>query len=269
MHFNIDPNLPDFILIDRTKLNQILMNLCSNAIKFSPKNSNIKLEAISKNDFIEFSVTDEGIGIPKEKLLTIFDAYEQSDKTITSKFGGTGLGLSIVKKITELMGGNIFVQSEPGIKTCFSVLLPLRPFLIEKEKKENKNVIFNKPYKILIIDDNQMNYEILKLHLRKIGLESFYANNGQKGLEMAIEKEPDLILLDIHMPGMNGIEVRKEILKNNKLIKIPTIVMSADVFSDQKEKVLGVAFSDFISKPINFNELNLILEKNLKEIGKI
>lgn len=268
MHFNIDPDLPDFILTDRTKLNQILMNLCSNAIKFSPKNSNIKLSAVQKNNFIEFSVSDEGIGIPKEKLSTIFEAYEQSDKTITSKFGGTGLGLSIVKKITELMGGKIFVQSEPGVKTCFSVLLPLRPFLIEKEKKENRKVIFDKPFRILIIDDNQMNYEILKMHLRKIGLESFYASDGQKGLELAEQIEPDLILLDIHMPGMNGIEVRKEILKNSKLSQIPTIVMSADVFSDQKEKILGVAFSDFVSKPINFNELNLILEKNLKQNRK-
>ncbi len=111
----------------------------------------------------------------------------------------------------------------------------------------------------------QAYYEILKFHLKKIGLISYYANTGRKGLDLAIEILPEIILLDIHMPEMSGIEVRKEILANPKLNQIPTIVMSADVFSESKEEALGVAFSDFISKPIDFNELNIVLEKNLAQ----
>ncbi len=266
LHYRIDSEIPEFIFLDRTKLNQILMNLCGNALKFTPKNKSIFIEVLKNNSLIEFKVRDEGIGIPKDRQATIFEAFEQSDKTIMGKFGGTGLGLSIVKKMTEIMGGSISVESELDIGTCFTVSLPLKAAELKGKQMEKRGKIkFTYPYKVLIIDDNQMNYEILKFHLKKIGLISYYANTGRKGLDLAIEVLPEIILLDIHMPEMSGIEVRKEILANPKLNQIPTIVMSADVFSESKEEALGVAFSDFISKPIDFNELNIVLEKNLRQ----
>ena len=263
LQYQIDPKLPEFFLMDRTKLNQILMNLCGNAIKFTPPKRGVFLEVLKKENFIEFNIRDEGIGIPKERQSSVFKAFEQSDKTISSNFGGTGLGLSIVKKMTELLNGSITLTSEVNQGTCFSVKFPLKEPVKQdlKEKKFFKK--FETPYKVLIIDDNAMNYEILRFHLKKIGLQTFYANSGEIGVELALSNLPDIILLDIHMPGISGIEVRKRLLENETTANIPTIVMSADVFSESKDTVLEVAFSDFISKPIDFAELDSVLEKNL------
>lgn len=263
LQYQIDPKLPEFFLMDRTKLNQILMNLCGNAIKFTPPKRGVFLEVLKKENFIEFNIRDEGIGIPKERQSSVFKAFEQSDKTISSNFGGTGLGLSIVKKMTELLSGSITLTSEVNQGTCFSVKFPLKEPVKQdlKEKKFFKK--FETPYKVLIIDDNAMNYEILRFHLKKIGLQTYYANSGEIGVELALSNLPDIILLDIHMPGISGIEVRKRLLENETTANIPTIVMSADVFSESKDTVLEVAFSDFISKPIDFAELDSVLEKNL------
>ena len=263
LQYQIDPKLPEFFLMDRTKLNQILMNLCGNAIKFTPPKRSVFLEVLKKENFIEFNIRDEGIGIPKERQSSVFKAFEQSDKTISSNFGGTGLGLSIVKKMTELLNGSITLTSEVNQGTCFSVKFPLKEPVKQdlKEKKFFKK--FETPYKVLIIDDNAMNYEILRFHLKKIGLQTYYANSGEIGVELALSNLPDIILLDIHMPGISGIEVRKRLLENETTANIPTIVMSADVFSESKDTVLEVAFSDFISKPIDFAELDSVLEKNL------
>ncbi|MBP9885628.1 MAG: response regulator [Leptospiraceae bacterium] len=264
--YKLDPDLPDGIIIDRTKLNQILMNLCGNAIKFTPSKKNVLIEAKKNNELIEFIIRDEGIGIPKEKHATVFEAFEQSDKSILGKFGGTGLGLSIVKKMTDLMKGSITLESDFGTGSSFFVSFPLKVSNSQEVGKEKKAKLkFEKAYKILVIDDNAMNYEILRFHLKKLGLNSFYANGGRKGLQMALELKPDIILLDIHMPEMSGVEVKKELLKDSELCSIPTVVMSADVFSDSKNEALEVAFSDFLSKPIDFNELNSILEKNLRD----
>ena len=119
LQYQIDPKLPEFFLMDRTKLNQILMNLCGNAIKFTPPKRSVFLEVLKKENFIEFNIRDEGIGIPKERQSSVFKAFEQSDKTISSNFGGTGLGLSIVKKMTELLNGSITLISKISIeRTC-------------------------------------------------------------------------------------------------------------------------------------------------------
>ncbi|MBK8394389.1 MAG: response regulator [Leptospiraceae bacterium] len=263
--YKIDSTLPDYFLIDRTKLNQVIMNLCSNAIKFTPANGSVYIEAVKVDEMIEFKLKDEGIGIPKEKQARIFEAFEQSDKTISTNFGGTGLGLSIVKKMTEILGGSISLESEINQGSCFSVKFPLKK---STKQSSNEKIVFKKfenPYKVLVVDDNQMNYEILRFHLKKIGLESFYANNGESGLDLAQKILPDIILLDIHMPGISGVEVRKKLSQMEKTASIPTIVMSADVFSEAKNSTLEISFSDFISKPIDFNELNSLLEKNLRK----
>ncbi|MBP7284866.1 MAG: hypothetical protein KBA66_24990, partial [Leptospiraceae bacterium] len=146
LQYQIDPKLPEFFLMDRTKLNQILMNLCGNAIKFTPPKRSVFLEVLKKENFIEFNIRDEGIGIPKERQSSVFKAFEQSDKTISSNFGGTGLGLSIVKKMTELLNGSITLTSEVNQGTCFSVKFPLKEPVKQdlKEKKFFKK--FETPY---------------------------------------------------------------------------------------------------------------------------
>lgn len=263
--YSIDTELPEFIKVDRTKLNQVLMNLVSNAVKFSNGSAKIYLKAKKVDKEILFEVIDEGIGIPKEKHRNVFQAFEQTDNSITSKFGGTGLGLNIVKKIVELMKGKIELESEVGRGSTFKVFIPLIVSSLEKEIQ--KNIIklnFSFKYTVLVIDDNSMNYDILKFHLKKVGLKSMYAEDGEIGLEKAIQEKPDLILLDIHMPKMNGIQVRKALISRKETSSIPVVVMSADVFSENKKEAIEVSFTDFVSKPIDFKELNEVLAKHLK-----
>ncbi len=263
--YSVDTELPEFIKVDRTKLNQVLMNLVSNAIKFSKESSKIYLKAKKATGNIMFEVKDEGIGIPKEKHKSVFQAFEQTDSSVTSKFGGTGLGLNIVKKIVELLKGKIELESEVGQGSNFKVTIPLQVSALEKEIQKNLvKLNFNFKYTVLVIDDNSMNYDILKFHLKKIGLKSNYAEDGEVGLQKAIHEKPDLILLDIHMPKMNGIQVRKALISRKDTSSIPVIVMSADVFSENKKEAIEVSFTDFVSKPIDFKELNEVLIKYLK-----
>lgn len=264
--YSLGSDLPEFIKIDRTKLNQVLMNLVSNAVKFSNDSGKVFLTVKKIDKEILFEVKDEGIGIPKEKHRAVFQAFEQTDNTVTSKFGGTGLGLNIVKKIVELMNGKIELESDIGMGSNFKVSLPLKESLLEKEIQKNLTKLnFNFEYTVLVIDDNSMNYDILKFHLKKVGLKSIYAEDGEVGLEKSIQEQPDLILLDIHMPKMNGIQVRKALVSRKDTSSIPVIVMSADVFSESKKEAIEVSFTDFVSKPIDFKELNEILVKYLKK----
>ncbi len=266
--YSVENSLPEFINIDRTKLNQILMNLCSNAIKFSPDSKSIYLNVTKRNNNIIFEVIDEGVGIPESKQKKVFEAFEQTDSSVMSKFGGTGLGLNIVKMIVELMKGKIELESIETKGSTFRVILPLSIANdVSVQEKEKKKIHFQNKYTVLIIDDNIMNYDILKFHLKKLGLKTLYADDGEAGLEMAIKEMPDLILLDIHMPKMNGIMVRKELIARKDTAQIPTIVMSADVFSESKQEAIEVSFTDFVSKPIDFKQLETVLLKYLKLEG--
>lgn len=263
--YSLDRTIPEFLKLDRTKVNQILMNLLSNAIKFTPNKKSVYLKVYRLENKLVLEVIDEGIGIPSDKLDSIFDAYEQSDRKIVSNFGGTGLGLNIVKKIVELMQGTLVVESELGKGSTFRVSLNLlESDLVYKQTNPSKQIDFSNQYTVLVIDDNILNYEILKFKLKKLGLVSIHARDGEEGLELIKLHKPDLILLDIHMPKMNGIELKKILLENSSLKNIPTIFMSADVFSENKKEALDLYHTSFITKPIDFNELNQLLLKYLK-----
>ena len=263
--YSLDRTIPEFLKLDRTKVNQILMNLLSNAIKFTPNKKSVYLNVFKLENKLVFEVIDEGIGIPSDKLDSIFDAYEQSDRKIVSSFGGTGLGLNIVKKIVELMQGSLEVESELGKGSTFRVnLMLIESDLVSKQKNTSTMIHFLNKYTILVIDDNLLNYDILKFKLKKLGLVSIHAKDGQEGLELIKLHKPDLILLDIHMPKMNGIELKRILLEDPHLKDIPTVFMSADVFSDNKTEALNLNNTSFITKPIDFNELNHLLLKYLK-----
>lgn len=271
-----DINLPNNLLSDSVRISQILFNLVSNAIKFTQNKGSIDIEILLKDDnqqscIVEIIIQDSGIGIPEDKLYSIFDAFEQTSNDMSRKYGGTGLGLTIVKKIITLMDGDIFVKSDVGFGTKFIIYLPFR----KKTKNSMKDVSNNlkslkieetekitETRKILLAEDNVINQLLAQTVLKRFGFIVTTVDNGKLALE-AIEKEDfDLILMDLMMPEIDGYEATKLIRELNDENKknIPIIALTADVVSINSDKCKKWGMNDYISKP--FEPQNLFIKIN-------
>ncbi len=257
-----DESLPRYILADRNKLNQILMNLVSNAIKFTPEFKRVFLRARREDSILILEVEDEGIGIDEHQLEKVFLPFEQGDNSSTRLYGGTGLGLSIAKNMTELMGGTISVSSRVGQGSVFRVRLPLIP--ADTQVKPRKTLDINRlkfppNLKILVAEDNVLNREIIEKFLNQLGFTVIMAANGRQAVEMAFRHNPDLILMDIQMPIMDGFMAASKIRENPDFAKVPIVAVSADAFLEQQKEAIGSGFSNYITKPIDFKELASLL----------
>ncbi|MCP4579567.1 MAG: PAS domain S-box protein, partial [Deltaproteobacteria bacterium] len=204
--YQLDAALPEFVRSDPARLNQVLMNLISNAIKFTPEGKAVLLKALKTGDKILFQVIDQGIGIAAEKQEAIFSPFEQMDRGTTRRYEGTGLGLALVKKIVELLQGSITVESKADQGSVFSVAIPL----VEGETPEStprldgERPAFLQDNVVLVVEDNPMNQEFIIALLEELGVESHLAENGEQGIEKTLELKPDVVLMDIHMPVMDG-----------------------------------------------------------------
>jgi len=278
--YYIDPELPDIIHSDRTRLNQILMNITNNAIKFTPEGKEVKLEAVKKENNILLQVIDQGIGIPKDQQAKIFEAFEQADSSITKKFGGTGLGLAITKHLAILLGGKIDVESTYGTAetnkntgSVFSVTIPLKEISSQyNEQKEFsiKNSDFSKDNRILVVEDDINNQKLIRIFFKKLGIEIFLADDGQSAIQKVLDfqKEghlPNLIIMDMHMPDMSGLETTRIIRSQPDYAEIPIIALSANAFIDSKKEALNYGISDYLTKPVDFNKLINVLNKYLNK----
>ena len=249
-------NVPEFLYSDIHRLKQIISNLISNAIKFTPENKKVEVTIEYNNENLYVEVADEGIGIPKEKLTTIFDAFSQADASTTRQFGGTGLGLTISYRLVDMLGGKLKVESElnKGSKFFFSI-----PIKQGKNFTSNKiNSINLKNLKILLAEDNQANQMFMKIILDKLNITYDIANNGLEAVKLAQKNSYDLILMDINMPIMGGEEATKEIRKFNN---IPIIALTANSLDGDKEKFLKAGMNDYLSKPLDIEKLKNILHK--------
>lgn len=270
LHYEIDSRIPKMLIGDMYRLNRVLNNLVSNAVKFTEKGFVIlKVNEISKiDDFceIEFAVEDLGIGISKDEMKYLFKSFSQVDGSITRKYGGTGLGLSISQKLVNLMGGEIKVNSQKGVGSQFYFTIKL-----EEEKKDKKKLKLNisndrelKEEKILLVEDNTVNKLVIEKMLREIGYNKIKtASNGVEALKLMDNYQFDIILMDIEMPELDGIETVKIIRKKEEIIGIhtPIIATTAYALKGDKEKFLSNGMDDYISKPIDINELAKILNK--------
>ncbi len=262
----IDENLPSYVLIDPLRLKQILINLINNAIKFT-KEGNVTLHIKEQGDFILFEVSDTGIGIPPEQVNLIFQEFQQIENTYVKTQEGTGLGLSLVKKFVDLMDGYIEVDSEVGKGSKFSVFLPL----IRGEEPKNKAVIKEgelniKVEKILVVEDNKMNQLVIGSLLKKLEVPYEFADNGKEAVKICKNNTFDLILMDISMPILNGFDATKAIRKFDE--KTPIICLSANVFSNDREKAIYAGMNDFLEKPIKKEKLVHYLNKYLSKKEK-
>ena len=265
---NISNLVPEYIIGDATRLRQIILNFVSNAVKFTSIGSvEITLSIVEKFDdliTIQLCVSDTGAGIPDDKFTKLFKPFSQVDSSTTRKYGGTGLGLAICSKLSELMDGNIWIESEvgKGSKFYFSWNAKTTSNIVvknEEDKHHNTNI------SILVAEDNPVNQKVVELHLKKLGLACSTANDGAQAVDMVKSGNYDLILMDIQMPHKDGLEATREI-KAMELAKQPIIVaLTANAFKEDKNACQEAGMDDFLSKPFTMGLLKKILVKFFPE----
>ncbi len=273
------------IKTDITKLKQIIINLIGNACKFT-NNGTITVQIIEINSnqdsmsWIQINVQDTGIGIHDEQLSKLFGNFVQADSSTTKKFGGTGLGLAISKKFAEMMGGDITVTSEINKGTTFSIRLPRyssnhqdNGFAAIPAKDINKATKSIEDFKVLVIEDNETERELIAKYLKSAGYKVSFADNGEEGLAMAEALHPDAILLDIFLPKINGWDVLQSIKKNPKTWDIKVIMIS---MIEEKNKGYLMGAADYLVKPFNQQKLLVTLSRyvignnsGLQDLGKV
>jgi PAS domain S-box-containing protein len=271
---NYDTYIPKWLLGDPVRINQILYNLIDNAIKFTPSEGviDVNVNLLNQDEekaVIEIVVSDSGIGIPKGKINTVFNAYSQSDKTTTREYGGSGLGLNIVKQLIDLMKGTILVKSRLGIGSIFTVTIPLLKTTktdVVPQKYISKDGELKK-IKILIVDDMLMNQFLAKTIVQHLGFTSDTADNGKIAISLLKKNNYDLILMDLQMPIMNGWNTTKFIRTKMPPQKsaIPIIALTARITKEDLDKCKKVGMDECVTKPINETELFNKIHKLVKK----
>ncbi|WP_461452398.1 hybrid sensor histidine kinase/response regulator [Mucilaginibacter sp.] len=266
----VDPEIPEYLLIDYLRLNQILMNLLSNAIKFTDRGYvKLKITIIDKQQDkvqLRFSVEDTGIGIAANSLSKIFDSFEQAEDDTSNKYGGTGLGLTIVKKLAELKGGELTFSSQVGKGSVFNFTnwytIASKPKV--KDADVDKLMPFNQ-VNVLVAEDNMVNQFILSKMLKDWKVNVELVDNGRKVIEKLHHDDFDMILMDTHMPEMNGYQTAKTIRIDFDEPKrsIPIISLSAAALDHEKNEAIAAGMNDVLSKPFQPYELHEKMQKLL------
>ncbi len=265
---------------DPVRLRQCLMNLISNAIKFTQKGYvyiNVLLEDIDGRKFLRFDVEDTGIGIAADKLDCIFDSFTQADGAMNRQYGGTGLGLAITKKLSEMIGGHLSVRSQEGVGSTFTICIPaaIQPSEIWNKYKQidelndeleyfqlsgEKGTAMNNG-KILVAEDNPSNQKLMTILLQKMGVEVTIAEDGQKAVEKCQDETYDMILMDMQMPNVNGYEATRQLRSQG--LKTPIIAVTANAMMGDEEKCLEAGCDGYISKPIDRVKLAEVINSHL------
>ena len=269
---HIDKTTPHYVFGDTTRLSQILINLINNAIKFTQQGEvtlSCEIKTI-EHDIVQFvfKVKDTGIGIPADKLTSVFERFNQGNTETTRKFGGNGLGLAIVKQLVEIQNGDISLKSNEGIGSEFIVKIS---YPISYEDKhatvEQTNVPLkinsDKPLNILLVEDHKLNQKLASTYLINFGLHVDLAENGLEAIDKLNIKQYDLVLMDIQMPLLDGYNTSKKIREELKNF-VPIIAMTANIMPHEKEKCLSYGMNDYLSKPFKEVDLYNILIANLR-----
>jgi signal transduction histidine kinase/CheY-like chemotaxis protein len=268
----VDEALPDTVMGDPTRIRQIIVNLVSNALKFTRQGEvKISVNVVKKEaDSVDLKVivSDTGIGIPQAAQMTLFNAFTQADGSTTRKYGGTGLGLAIVSQLVEIMGGDLGVDSVEGEGSAFWFTANFQytgeaADIVEKPVTGNESLRFNA--KVLLVEDNPINQMVAQKMLEKVGLKAILANNGVEALKLLNEQSFDLVLMDCQMPEMDGFDATREIrrleMKALNQRPLPVIAMTANVMSGDRERCLEVGMDDYIGKPVQRDQLATVLGK--------
>ena len=251
-----DSNIPRVLVGDPVRLHQIILNLVSNAVKFTNKGEIIVSVKLLTEDeekvTLEFAVSDTGIGVPADKIGDIFENFQQATSDTSRLYGGTGLGLAIAKQLVETQGGTIAVKSKIDVGTTFSVILPFKKTKVEIDLETELNEIDEeiKNATVLVVEDIALNQLLMKTLLDDFGLKHDMAINGKVAIEKLLHKHYDLILMDLQMPEMNGFETAQYI-RSKLNSQVPIIALTADVTTADLNKCKSVGMNDYISKPVD------------------
>ena len=240
---SVEP-LDALLIADNNKFKQVLYNLLSNAIKFTPPSGKVGLQAVVREAALRITVQDSGIGIPRELQHKIFGAFYQVQSANNREYPGTGLGLALTKKLVELHGGTIEFDSAPDKGTAFIVDFPLRP----GPSKRNR---------ILVVEDNPSNLDLARMVLEGNGFTVDTAANGQEGLEKARHLRPDLILMDMQLPGVDGLAVTRQLKADPATASIKVVALTANALKGSEEQALAAGCSGYIAKPIELKKFML------------
>ncbi|MET1756367.1 response regulator [Novosphingobium sp. RD2P27] len=277
IHLQVEPSIPT-ARSDSAKLRQCLLNLASNACKFT-ENGHVFVLARHDGEDLVFTVSDTGIGISEEELSRLFQPFVQADASTTRRYGGTGLGLAICWRFAEMLGGSVDVESTPGEGASFT--LRVRLDLGEREQADEAVRTLasplddarqspsdaSRPPLALIVDDEPSSVQLLTRMVSQCGYDAICAGNGRRGLDLALERKPDLILLDIGMPELDGWAFLREMEANDALCTIPVIVVTVD---DSYRRAINAGASDHLLKPVNRLEMHEILGQYAnKQSGKV
>lgn len=271
----LNDKTPKWLIGDSLRLGQILINIVGNAIKFTEKGE-IIFSIRPKDLFLDklslvFKVQDSGIGMTAEQITKLFQPFSQADGGITRKYGGTGLGLVISKKLVEIMGGNIEVESEIGVGSTFTVTVPLRivqdsrQVVTNNDKRSKQNkletnaILIGK--KILLVEDNEINREVATSLLTSFGCMTRFAPDGKIGVQRVLAEPFDLVLMDIQMPEMDGLSATRLIRTDERFSNLPIIAMTANAMTGDKEICLASGMNDYLTKPIDSVKLAEVLSK--------
>lgn len=267
-------------LADERRLKQVLINLLSNAVKFTPAGGEVSLKVFSdaETETVTFEVRDTGIGISAKDMERLFKPFVQLDSSLARSHEGTGLGLSLVFRLTEMHGGSVKLESEVGVGSCFTVTLPQRPFTHphqSKELAENDQRTYGhlhahpnsttSDHLILLVEDNETNIEIFVEYLHVWGYRVIVARSGPEALARAQEETPDLILMDVQLPEMDGLTAVCELRKTAALQTVPIITLTALAMQGDKERCLAAGANVYLSKPVQLREMVHTIDRLLAE----
>jgi CheY-like chemotaxis protein len=266
-----DPGIPDILMLDTLRMEQIINNLLSNAIKFTEQGYvkvSVTGKALPEKLYrLDFLVADTGIGVPDDKKSIIFESFRQADREIAYKFGGTGLGLAITRQLVEMMNGNISVEDNKGGGAVFKfhVILQVPENTFENQKTTMSDNIPHdlKGLKILMAEDNTVNQFVAKQIMGRWNVSLTFANNGQEAIELLAKDTFDIVLMDIQMPVMDGIEATQHIRNaapdSGINSKIPIIALTADAMPETKDKVKKAGMNDIVVKPFESDSLYALI----------
>ena len=279
LHFELDPATPSNVMGDPLRVRQIAANLLSNAVKFTDRGwVSLRLSATFSADAgsaaageMHIEVSDTGPGIEADKLASIFEKFTQADGSITRKYGGTGLGLAIIKRLVEMQGGHVQVESKVGKGSKFTVSLPCEPVSASAAAPEaSQPAIPLQPeshavVRLLLVEDNVVNQKVVLAILRKKGYQLDVASNGREALaKLEISAEGyDVVLMDVQMPVLDGLETTRVIRRNPRWSNLPIIAMTAHAMNGDRERCIQAGMDSYLSKPIQPAHLIATIEQHL------
>ena len=278
--------LPE-LMLDERRIRQVLINLLNNAVKFTLEGgtitlevSQVQLESSTTNltplNYLKIAVIDTGIGISSENIQKLFQPFIQIDSALNRQYKGTGLGLALVKRLVELHGGTVELTSEVGVGSCFAINLPINisepaiehqteNLLGQSQIGQSQTERLILPL-ILFAEDNEANIATFSSYLEAKGYRLIFAKDGQQAIDLTKEHHPDLILMDIQMPVIDGLEAIKQIRLDPDLVDVPIIALTALAMAGDRDRCLAAGANDYLSKPVKLKQLNLLIQQVLESV---